>query len=112
MEREIFSFIQSPDYQNLAGDRLKKKMLKEKINEKRTDARKEILGGQIESQSPEKRLRGFKAKYNGMSSSKRGVIADIYKDQTNGRNLFDDLKQQPLLYEWIVSTERDIYSAE
>lgn len=112
MEREIFSFIQSPDYKNLAGDRLKKKMLKEKINEKRTDARKEILGGQIESQSPEKRLRGFKAKYNGMSSSKRGVIADIYKDQTNGRNLFDDLKQQPLLYEWIVSTERDIYSAE
>jgi len=115
MEREVYSFFASPDYQNLPGDRIKRVMLKEQINNFRTKARNEVMKIKVESTSDEDRLRGFKTKWNNMSSGKRGVVADIYRQQSEGRDLYKDLADPDmpkLLYEWANSVERDLYGGE
>tara|TARA_R100001510_G_C7447742_1_gene74063 strand:- start:134 stop:493 length:360 start_codon:yes stop_codon:yes gene_type:complete len=115
MDREVYSFFSSPDYQNLPGDRIKRVMLKEQINNFRTKARNEVMQIKVESPSDEDRLRGFKTKWNNMSSGKRGVIADIYRQQSEGRDLYKDLADPDmpkLLYEWASSVERDLYGGQ
>jgi len=50
-----------------------------------------------------------------MSSGKRGVVADIYRQQSEGRDLYKDLADPDmpkLLYEWANSVERDLYGGE
>lgn len=114
MEAEVTSYFLSPDYQNLPGDRIKKQMLKSKINHFRNIARKSVLEGELDIVTEQGRIRRFRAMWNNMGSGKRGVIKDIYKDQTGGRNFDSDLNQEngEQLFEWAVSTERDIYSKE
>ena len=116
MEDQVTSYFLSPDYQNLYGDRIKKVMLKSKINHFRNIARKSVLEGELDVVTEEGRVRRFRAMWNNMGAGKRGVIKDIYEKHTGGRS-FDkdvsaDIPGADQLYEWAVSTERDIYSKE
>ena len=116
MEDQVTSYFLSPDYQNLYGDRIKKVMLKSKINHFRNIARKSVLEGELDVVTEEGRVRRFRAMWNNMGAGKRGVIKDIYEKHTGGRS-FDkdvsaDIPGAEQLYEWAVSTERDIYSKE
>ena len=116
MEDQVTSYFLSPDYQNLYGDRIKKVMLKSKINHFRNIARKSVLEGELDVVTEEGRVRRFRAMWNNMGDGKRGVIKDIYEKHTDGRS-FDkdvsaDIPGAEQLYEWAVSTERDIYSKE
>jgi hypothetical protein len=114
MENQVTSYFLSPDYQGLHGDRIKKAMLKNKINQFRTNARKSVLEGELDFVTEEGRVRRFKATWNNMGGGKRGVIKDIYSEQTNGRDFDKDLSAEngEQLYEWAVSTERDMYGSD
>jgi hypothetical protein len=89
-------------------------MLKNKINQFRTNARKSVLEGELDFVTEEGRVRRFKATWNNMGGGKRGVIKDIYSEQTNGRDFDKDLSAEngEQLYEWAVSTERDMYGSD
>jgi len=114
MENQVTSYFLSPDYQGLHGDRIKKAMLKAKINEFRTNAVNSILKGELDFVTEEGRIRRFKAAWNNMGGGKRGVIKDIYSEQTNGRNFDKDLSAEngDQLYRWAVSTERGMYGSD
>ena len=75
-----------------------------------------MLEGELDVVTEEGRVRRFRAMWNNMGAGKRGVIKDIYEKHTGGRS-FDkdvsaDIPGADQLYEWAVSTERDIYSKE
>lgn len=114
MEAEVTSYLLSPDYQNLPGDRIKKQMLKSKVNHFRNIARKSVLEGELDITTEQERIRRFRAMWNNMGSGKRGVVKDVYRDLTNGRNFDEDVNAEngDQLFEWAVSTERDIFSKE
>jgi hypothetical protein len=98
----------------LHGDRIKKEMLKSKINQFRTNAVKSVLDGELDFVTEEGRIRRFKNKWNNMGGGRRGVIKEIYNDLTNGRNFDKDLSEEngEQLYEWAVATERDRYGPD
>ncbi len=112
METAVASYIGSSDYTNLPGDRIKKTLLKSKINHFRNVARKSVLEGELDVTTEAGRVRRFKAMYTGLSSDIRGSIKDIYYQHSNGRNFDEDLTAEggEQLYEWAMATRENFGS--
>lgn len=112
METAVASYIGSPDYTNLPGDRIKKALLASKINGFRNAARKSVLEGELDITTEAGRVRRFKAMYTGLSSRIRGSIKDIYYQHSNGRNFDEDLTAEngEQLYEWAMATKENFGS--
>ena len=88
VEREIFSFINSPDYKLLPSNIEKRARLKGEVNKFRTLARNKVLNQ--EPSTPSEFLRIQRAKYLNMSKAKRRVLEDRYKRVFGGSSILDD----------------------
>lgn len=112
METAVASYIGSSDYTNLPGDRIKRTLLKSKINHFRNLARKSVLEGELDKTTEAGRIRRFKAMYTALSSDVRGSIKDIYYQHSNGRNFDEDLTAEggEQLYEWAMATRENFGS--
>ena len=112
METAVASYIGSSDYTNLPGDRIKKTLLKSKINHFRNLARKSVLEGELDVTTEAGRVRRFKAMYTGLNSDIRGSIKDIYYQHSKGRNFDEDLTSEggEQLYEWAMATRENFGS--
>jgi hypothetical protein len=93
MEREIASYIASPEYKSLPTDKLKRDHLKQQINSFRTKARKLALDPERMNSGMTSKERNQRFKtiyYNTISSSDRLRIEERYKIQHGGRTIAED----------------------
>jgi RNA recognition motif-containing protein len=97
MEREVASYLNSPDYKTLATDTIKKWMLRDKINNFRTKARNRVLNVE-DNLTDAERNRRFKANFNAIGAENQKLTRDVYKNLYGGEDLLEELKTNDDLY--------------
>ncbi len=97
MEREVASYINTPDYKTLATDTIKKWMLKDKVAHFRTKARNRVLNVE-DNLTDAERNRRFKANFNAIGADNQKLTRDVYKNLYGGDDLLKELKTNDDLY--------------